>query len=295
MSENPKGTIGQHFVPRFYLENFTNHGLLCVYDRDSKRFFDSTPDKMCKQRFLYETKWDSADPKLGKYVLYNKLEKRFSENETKWSVIIRKIIKLFDNNSHKMPSGLICSKAEKDDIAEFIACTFLRHPIQMKNTIDYYADLIADDSQLDLIHTIGDLFDIWGWGSPKSLLEHSVKTMSFDSEIDGSPINVLKSNIKQMNMFFICNNDSSFMTSSFPVLGMDGLYQQVFFPISPRIIICCSDSPDTRDKRNRFNQATEGSVDILNTMYLAQSVKNCQYLIAHDKSVIAKAIDMKMN
>ena len=294
MSENPKGTIGQHFVPRFYLENFSNHGFLCVYDRDSKRFFDSTPDKMCKQRLLYETKWDSADPKLGKYVLYNQLEKRFSDNETKWSVIIHKIIRLFNANNYKMPSGLVCSKTEKDDIAEFIACTFLRHPIQMKNTIDYYADLITGDSQLDIIHAIGDLFDMWGWGSPKSLLEHSVKSMSFDSQIDGSPINVLKSNIKQMNMFFICNNDSSFMTSSFPVLGLGGPYQQVFFPISPRIIICCSDSPDTRDKRNRFNQTTEESVDILNTMYLTQSVENCRYLIAHEKSVINKAINMNI-
>lgn len=291
MSETPKGTIGQHFVPRFYLDNFTNHGFLCVYDRDSKRFFDSTPDKMCKQRLLYETKWESADPKLGKYVLYNQLEKRFSENETKWSVIIRKIIKLFETNSHKMPSGLICSKTEKAEIAEFIACTYLRHPIQMKNTIDYYADLMTGDSQLDLIHAIGDLFDMWGWGSPKSLLEHSVKSMSFDPQIDGSPINVLKSNIEQMNMFFICNTDSSFMTSSFPVLGMDGLYQQVFFPISPRIIICCSEAPDTRNKRNRFNQATEESVDILNTMYFAQSVDTCRYLIAHEKSVIQRALN----
>ena len=92
-------------------------------------------------------------------------------------------------------------------------------------------------------------------------------------------------------MFFICNNDSSFMTSSFPVLGVDGEYQQVFLPISPEIIISCSDSPDTRDKRNRFIQATAESVDILNTMYLAQPIDACRYLIAHDKLVINKAIN----
>ena len=294
MSENSKGTKGQHFVPRFYLENFSCDGALCVYDRAEKRFFDSTPDKMCKQRLLYETKWESADPKLGKYVLYNQLEKRFSENETNWSIIIRKIIKLYEANNQKMPSGLICSKTEKDDVAEFIACTFLRHPIQMKNTIDYYADLITGDSQLDLIHAIGDLFDMWGWGSPKSLLEHSVKSMSFDPQIDGSPINVLKSSIQQMNMFFICSNTCNFMTSSFPVLGIDGEYQQVFFPISPEIIISCSDSPDTRDKRNRFIQATAESVDILNSMYLAQPIEACRYLIAHDNLVINKAINMNL-
>lgn len=247
---------------------------------------------MCKQRLLYETKWESADPKLGKYVLYNQLEKRFSENETKWSIIIRKIIKLYEANKQKMPSGLICSKTEKDDLAEFVACTFLRHPIQLKNTIDYYADLITEDSHLDLVNAVGELFDMWGWGSPKSLLEHSVKTMSFDPGLEGSPISVLKSNIQQMNMFFICSNSCSFMTSSFPVLGMEGEYQQVFFPISPEIMICCSDSPDTRDKRNRFNQATAESVDILNTMYLAQPIEVCRYLIAHDKLVINKAINM---
>ena len=164
----------------------------------------------------------------------------------------------------------------------------------MKNTIDYYADLITGDSQLDLIHAIGDLFDMWGWGSPKSLLEHSVKSMSFDPQIDGSPINVLKSSIQQMNMFFICSNTCNFMTSSFPVLGIDGEYQQVFFPISPEIIISCSDSPDTRDKRNRFIQATAESVDILNSMYLAQPIEACRYLIAHDNLVINKAINMNL-
>jgi len=290
MSDNSKGTTKQHFVPSFYLKNFAHDGFLCVYDRYDKRFFDSTPDKMCKQRLLYETKWESADPKLGKYVLYNQIEKLFSANETKWSVIISKIIKRFETNCHKMPSGLVCSKAEKEGIAEFIACTFLRHPTQMKSTMAYYADLITGDSQLDQIRVIGDLFNMWGWGSPKSFLEHSVKTMSFDPKIEGSPINVLKANIQQMNMFFICNNDGSFMTSSFPVLGMEDSYQQVFLPLSPRIIICCSDSPDTRDKRNRFNQATEESVDILNAMYLAQSIDTCRYLIAHDKTTISRAI-----
>ena len=122
-------------------------------------------------------------------------------------------------------------KDGKDDLAEFVACTFLRHPIQLKNTIDYYADLITEDSHLDLVNAVGDLFDMWGWGSPKSLLEHSVKTMSFDPGLDGSPISVLKSNIQQMNMFFICSNSCSFMTSFFPVLGMEGEYQQVFFPL----------------------------------------------------------------
>lgn len=294
MSDQTKGTTGQHFVPSFYLENFTRDGHLCVYDRADKRFFVSTPEKMCKQRLLYETKWEFANPKLGKYVLYNQLENCFSVKETNWSVIIQKIIKLHENNCDKIPSGLVCSKTEKDDLAEFIACTFLRHPIQLKNTIDYYADSISGDSHLGLTNTIGELFNMWGWGSPKSLLEHSVKTMSFDPNIDGSPVKVLKSCIQQMNMFFICNNKCSFMTSSFPVLGIEGIYQQVFIPISPRIIICCSESPDTRNIRNRFNQVTEESADTLSAMYLAQSVEICRYLIAHDVSVINKAINMNI-
>ena len=131
---------------------------------------------------------------------------------------------------------------------------------------------------------------MWGWGSPKSLLEHSVKISSFDPDLEGSPLNVFKADIQQMNMFFICTEKPRFMTSSFPVFGTEASYQQVYFPISPSIIICCSDNPETRDKRNRFNQATPESVYLLNTMYLSQPADICRYLIAHEKEVISKAI-----
>ena len=195
-------------------------------------------------------------------------------------------------NKSKMPSGLICSKEEKDELAEFIVCSFLRHPYQLKNTVDYYADLITDDSHIEFIHLVGDLFNMWNWGSPKSLLEHSVKTMSFNPNLEGSPTNVLKTNLLQMNMFFICSTEKRFMTSSFPVLGTNQDYQQIFFPISPDIILCYSDSSDTRNKRNRFNMATAESIDILNTMYLFQPENICRYLIAHEENNISSALDL---
>lgn len=65
----------QHFVPKFYLENFSKDGSLFVYDRKESRFFKSTPEKMCKQKYIYETAWEFANPKLGNYVLFNQLEK----------------------------------------------------------------------------------------------------------------------------------------------------------------------------------------------------------------------------
>lgn len=291
MANSTNETKHQHYVPRFYLDNFTQDGHLYIYDRVNSRYFKSNPEDMCKQKYLYETLWESADPKLGKYVLFNQLENCFSDKETKWSIVIQRIIRCYELNKSSMQSGLICTKEEKDDLAEFIACTFLRHPYQVKKTIDFYSDLITNNSHIELVHWVGDLFNLWGLGSPKSLLEHSVKLSSFNSDLDGSPLNVLKTTIQQMNMFFICSESQRFMTSSFPVLGTEANYQQVFFPISPKIIICCSDVPETRDKRNRFNHATPESVDILNAMYLAQPSDICRYLIAHDKEVISSTID----
>ena len=291
-SKQTNETKHQHFVPKFYLENFSKDGRLFVYDRKESRFFQSTPEKMCKQNYIYETAWESADSKLGKYVLFNQLEQHFSNKETKWSIIIQNIVRRYELNKTKMPSGLICTKEEKDDLSEFIACTFLRHPYQLKKICDYYADLTTDDSQIEFVRSVRDLFKMLGWGSPKSLLEHSIKISSFNPDLEGSPLNVYMENLQQMNMFFMCSKNLHFITSSFPVFGTEASYQQVYFPISPKVIICCSDAPETRNKRNRFNYATPESVNFLNTMYLAQPSDSCRYLISHDKEVLSRAINI---
>ncbi len=290
MTNQPNGIKQQHFVPKFYLENFSQDGLLNVYDRVERRFFTPSPANMCKQNYIYETVWKSADPELGKFVLFNQLEKEFSEKEKRWSTIIKKIIRRYELNKSMLPSGLICTKEEIDELTEFIACTFLRHPYQLKKTNEYYSDLISEDSSNIFVYFVEALFNLWGWGSSKSFLEHTVKTTTFNPDLEGSPLNVLKSIIQRMNMFFICSNTKQFMTSSFPVFGTNSDYQQVFFPISPYIIVCCSDASDTRNKRNRFIQVTEELVEILNTMYLTLPENICRYLISQDKEILDFAI-----
>lgn len=63
-------TKKQHYVPQFYLRNFTSDdNKLWVFDRVKEEYYFQTPKEICYEKYLYETPWEDANQKLGKYVL----------------------------------------------------------------------------------------------------------------------------------------------------------------------------------------------------------------------------------
>lgn len=44
IEEVMKNNVKQHFVPQYYLRNFTNNGQLHVYDIDKKLSFTNSPN-----------------------------------------------------------------------------------------------------------------------------------------------------------------------------------------------------------------------------------------------------------
>ena len=81
-------TIKQHYVPQFYLNNFINENQkLNVYDRKKKCFFEASPKEICFENYLHETLWEDANPRLGKYILPNQIEKSLSVQESTYSAI----------------------------------------------------------------------------------------------------------------------------------------------------------------------------------------------------------------
>lgn len=71
-------TKRQHYIPQIYLNNFINENQkFNVYDRKKMCFFEASPKEICFENYLHETFWEDENPRLGKYVLPNHIEKIF--------------------------------------------------------------------------------------------------------------------------------------------------------------------------------------------------------------------------
>lgn len=87
------GTKKEHFVPQFYMANFSipgKHGI--VYSLEAT-VINPRPKKMavsglCVCDDLYESKYDD------KYILHNETEHSFSKYEAKQKVLVDKIINI---------------------------------------------------------------------------------------------------------------------------------------------------------------------------------------------------------
>ncbi len=102
----------QHYVPQFYLNNFTDSkGLLHIYDYKHNKYFTQIPRNVCYEKNLYETEWQDANPKLGKYVLPNNIEDIFCAYEGQFAELIKIIQKACIPQQN--PRALILHTEEK--------------------------------------------------------------------------------------------------------------------------------------------------------------------------------------
>ena len=54
-----KITRRQHYVPQFYLRNFTDEiNMFWIFNRSTKNFNRSKPKDICREDYLYETEWN---------------------------------------------------------------------------------------------------------------------------------------------------------------------------------------------------------------------------------------------
>lgn len=75
-------TKRQHYIPQFYLDNFANSsGKLWIYDRLKENIFASSSRDIACENYLYETRWEDANPKLGDFVLPNQIEKNLQSKK----------------------------------------------------------------------------------------------------------------------------------------------------------------------------------------------------------------------
>ena len=69
-------TKKQHYVPRFYLERFSDDkNFVHIYDFKQNKYFKSKPEEICLQNCLYEVAWNGNKKVSEKYLLPNHIEK----------------------------------------------------------------------------------------------------------------------------------------------------------------------------------------------------------------------------
>lgn len=106
-----------HYVPRFYLSNFTNSdNKIWVYDKQSGKSFATAPDKIAGVNHFYRN--DELE-ELGFDPLI--MEKQFSELESEVSNILKDWTRQFDHSNK-----LIIPEVNRDIISLYITLQLLR-------------------------------------------------------------------------------------------------------------------------------------------------------------------------
>ena len=286
-------TKKQHYVPQFYLRNFTSDdNKLWVFDRVKEEYYFRTPKEVCYEKYLYETPWKDEDPKLGKFVLENQIENYFADKEGEYSPLLKRIIDICRNPQNK--NALICNHEEKEMLASFVANIFVRNPWSLRQI---ESDLPLEElKENEEIQAIEQIIQIMGLGDIDSLVKAADKRvwLTEEFEFDGSR---LVPRILEMNYTFLVSNGEPFITSSFPAIyelcdtEERGLMPgNIYLPVHPQIALLYNGTIP-KMKSNRLKTVGEEIVHELNSVYLKSDVEQMRFLIARDKESLRTVIE----
>lgn len=284
-------TKKQHYVPQFYLKNFTSDGnKLWVFDRIKKEFYSSVPKDICYKKFLYETPWEDANPKLGKYVLANQIEDYFAEKEGEYSSLLRKIIGICREPQNK--NALICNAQEKRVLASFIANMFLRNPWSLKQIeSDTIMEELKGNEEIEAIEQVLQLME---FGGMESLVKAANKKIWLTGEFNGER---LAPDIQKLNYVILVSEKEQFVTSSFPVIcelydAEDGITmpKSIYAPIHPRISLLYNNTIPN-NQRNRIRAVNEDISYRLNRIYLRRCKEQIKFIISKDKHLLKAVVE----
>ncbi len=283
-------TKKQHYVPQFYLRNFTSDdNKLWVYDRVKGEYYFQAPKEVCYEKYLYETPWKEEDPKLGKFVLENQIEDYFAGREGEYSLLLKRIVDICRNPQNR--NALICGHKEKELLASFVANIFVRNPWSLKRL---ESGLPLEELKMnDEIQAIEQIIQIMGLGDIDSLVKAADKKVWLTEEFNGSR---LAPRILEMNYAFLVSDGEPFITSSFPAIYSlcdteeRGLMpNNIYLPIHPQIAVLYNEAiPKT--KSNRLKIIDGEMVHELNGKYLKNDVDQMRFLIAKDRESLRSVI-----
>ncbi len=228
----------QHFVPRFYLENFCSpNGQIQVFDKTTLNIFTSNADGIGGEKYFYETlEAQKNNPQP--------IERDFSIVESATSPIISKWIRQVENQQ-----DLVCSDEDRWQVALFLSLQIFR-TLELRKHLAQF---------LEAIHNrVGGTSSTY---SKEELREYGVRVL-YDLNLVDNFAGLIA---KQIWVFAANFSHHEFYTSDNPVLfkSHDNKFWQTFkelpsegsqviFPLSPRLILYMHE-PEYWSKIKKFD------------------------------------------
>lgn len=221
----------QHYVPRFYLKNFSitkeKPYLLHCFDKYASKTFVTDIRKIGCEKYFYEFSNETT----------NLLEKDLSLLESKFNIAYNKILHNKDL--------LSLTESERRDFAHFIAVQLLRTNEKRESLKDLMKQLTEKLSKQKL----SEEFEI---ELKEANTNESLKNLHLNTLLDTEPyINII---LNMKWVLFINKTTMPYWTSDNPInlyndldlrpygnLGLASRGIQVYFPLNPLISICLCD------------------------------------------------------
>ncbi len=260
-------TVKEHFIPQFYLREFTNKDRkLNVYNCDNQKFLQVKPNNIFFEKHLYETPWIEADEKLGKFVLENDIENIFSDYEGEFAKLLKKIsIVCCPTQSEQ---ALILKSSEKELLYRFVINLIVRNPVNMKELcLDFIPDNIRENETVKITYS---LFENLGFGSANSLCIAAQKKVSLTDEFEESLPRVCNRSIRSLNFSFYYARELEFITSDMPVCIVDDNSIQeedktsIYLALTPKVAVLFGNYKGSDRVRNRLFLIDTEKVDFFN-------------------------------
>ncbi len=282
--------IKEHYVPQFYLNNFTDDDrLLHIYDVKRKKFYTEKSRNVCFIKNLYEAEWKDANPKLGIYILPNNIEDIFCKYEGEFAKLLQTIICVCSEDQN--PNALILHGKEKEVLIQFIVNLMLRNPVNMERLRLFEISECMKKSDEFLLYE--DILSKMGLGGVESIYLTAQKKVMLTNELDGNYPQVWVNCLQKIYFSFFYAQQGEFITSDIPVcLGNDITISGedktcLYFALSPKVAVLFGNYTLQKKRKNRMIKIDKGHIDFFNR----QIIKHHNYiniLIGNSKESIER-------
>ena len=277
------------------LNNFTdNKGLLHIYDCKHNKYFTQIPRNVCFEKNLYETEWQDANPKLGKYVLPNNIEDIFCAYEGQFAELLKIIQKVCIPQQN--PRALVLHTAEKKILFKFLINLLVRNPVNMgAMEIDELPDDLKNNDEI-LIYK--EIMDKMGFGGGDSIVIASQKKAMLTYEFRGGYTDELFDMIKNINYTFYYAKSGEYITSNVPVCyGDDQTISGdnkscLALALTPKVLVLFGNYKESENDKNRMIAIEFDIVDEFNRQMVKACV-NQHMLIGSNESLIKRYVEIK--
>lgn len=275
-SNMPSATVKEHYVPQFYLSNFSipgEHGT--VYSLEATEI-NPGPRKyavssLCFSDDLYESQYG------GQYILHNETEHLFSKFESQQKKLIDKIIEVASHHEN-FNTALILKKEEKDILFQFIAQLYFRNKTTYERMFNNLKGSVLGK-------------DEWGLMMNAFLKQALNRTIVPTNELrkhEGFQVESFSNELSDFKFHF-CYTSKAFITSNFPIacFPTENECLEIWVPLSTHIGVLFT-SKESANITNRLIDYTRHTEALNQRLFHAPSINysNKVTLIASEKQTL---------